>query len=97
MNPLRPILIPALGAALLSTGCFSFRVGSPEAFGTCEWVSATRKVETLSTAVSELEPALVSGDANHADANVLAVSLAGKATDVDKVEDTYKKAEVYPC
>ena len=95
MKPFHPILLPALGAALLSTGCFSFRVGSPEAFGTCEWVSSSRKVETLSTSVSELEPAVVPDDANHADANVLSVGLAGKATDVDKVEDTYKKVDVY--
>ncbi len=95
MKPFHPILLPALGAILLSTGCYSFRVGSPEAFGTCEWVSDSRKVETLSTSVSELEPAVVSGDANNADANVLSVGLAGKATDVDKVEDTYKKADVY--
>ena len=90
-------LLAAAGAAVLSSGCFSFRVGSLEPVDDgCEWVSSSKLVATESTAVSELEPLVVLPDAaERALSNGVSIGLTGKEELVETVEDTCMKAVVY--
>lgn len=84
---IKPALPCALAAALLGSGCMSFKVGSPE-IRTAEYKADTAFGRTLSREAVDVEPAIAQ------DGAALRIGLKGSIETTDEMADFYRKVSI---